>query len=697
MHFFPIDSTASGPRWLRHCCGLLLFAWSFFAWGLGGNLASGAATVVPLYSVVHTDESVVVRFSGGPGGAKDWIGIFPTGISPETAAGPELWAYVDGSQNGVSGFTEGSVNLLDGLPRPGSWTIYFFVEDSFTVIASKEISVLDRSQPILRVGQRSYPAHTAIFVGFAGGPGNPKDWIGVYRVGQTPGTDTPALRVYADGTQTGEEGIVDGRVSFPSGLRTPGSYVVHLFRNNTFESLSSDRVEVTAGTDVPPVLGPVEPPHGSVGLPPLLEFSAVFTNGTSFIVPSTVKLTLDGIAVPATVTQDAETVKVRYTDPNLPRSGPHTWVLSAQDDATPPNGFQATSTFSVGPYRDLNLTQPIHFLDFDAVPEGSLPPGWTQKSYSSPLVGSMNFEDLASTAYSRWTSVNAVRFEGYFSMYGEAGTRITDYQRVLSVNRFNVVQGKVYNQPLPRGRFLFANSGFQNRNGSQVLYLFSPGFDLRGRKGVHLGFKSIWEQNEDSMAAVEYSVDGGVTWLPVAYYLDAADVVMGPGGGAVDALVTLRQRHADVASYVDDSGAPVGGTYGSFIGARVSADLGPYIQARINDDPVESKRIEFFPLPQADNQADVRFRFAHAGTDSWYFGIDDFGLYSVETGTGGAPALQVTRTASGMLLSWPADGTVYTLETTTSLAGGWAPVSGVSGNSHAVTAGSAHAFFRLRR
>ena len=283
------------------------------------------------------------------------------------------------------------------------------------------------------------------------------------------------------------------------------------------------------------------------------------------------------------------------------------------------------------------------------------------------------------------------------AIYGEGDNLVGDYIRVLSVNLFNVVNGKVHNAPLPRGNLLFANSGFQNRNGSQVFYLFTPDFDLSGRTGVHLGFKSVWEQNEDSIAAIEYSVDRGNSWLPIAYYLDSCDVVMRPGGASVDAVATFTQRHDDLARYVDESGTEVGGTYGAYIAAPVSSALGPYVHAFIDDDPIASKRIEFYPLPKADNEPSVRFRFAHAGTDSYYFGIDDFGIYSLGLGTGGTPALSVTRTTEGILLAWPASSDGYILETTASMGSGWTEVSGVSGNSHLVPSSAGQAFFRLRR
>jgi hypothetical protein len=156
--------------------------------------------------------------------------------------------------------------------------------------------------------------------------------------------------------------------------------------------------------------------------------------------------------------------------------------------------------------------------------------------------------------------------------------------------------------------------------------------------------------------------------------------------------------HDDVAIYADPSGMPVGGTYGDYIAAPISSALGPHVLSRIDDDPVDSKRIELFGLPQADNQRAVRFRFAHAGRDSWYFGIDDFGLYSIPSVPGGAPRLSVSRNVDGIVISWPADADGFTLESTPSLgSANWTPVSVGSGNSRSLPTSALQAYFRLRR
>lgn len=118
----------------------------------------------------------------------------------------------------------------------------------------------------------------------------------------------------------------------------------------------------------------------------------------------------------------------------------------------------------------------------------------------------------------------------------------------------------------------------------------------------------------------------------------------------------------------------------------------------MNDDSVESKRIELFRLPQADNQPAVRFRFAHAGTDSWYFGLDNFGLYALAATPPPPPVLHITRTGDTVTISWPTEATGFTLEASPTLAPAtWAPVSGVMGNSASLPLTDQSRFFRLQQ
>lgn len=135
--------------------------------------------------------------------------------------------------------------------------------------------------------------------------------------------------------------------------------------------------------------------------------------------------------------------------------------------------------------------------------------------------------------------------------------------------------------------------------------MFTRDYNLSGQNNVYLSFHSIYVQNQNRLGSVEYSINGGATWLPALYMLDGPDILR-DAQGHIDASNTFAFVHTDV---------PVPGNYGAFIGVAQNqwANLGPFLSARVNDDLVESKRVELIRLAQADNQATVRVRFAQEG------------------------------------------------------------------------------------
>ena len=94
---------------------------------------------------------------------------------------------------------------------------------------------------------------------------------------------------------------------------------------------------------------------------------------------------------------------------------------------------------------------------------------------------------------------------------------------------------------------------------------------------------------------------------------------------------------------------PIGGSYGAFIGADIAESLAPHISGRVNDSQTESKRYELHRLPEADNQSKVRIRFAMNGTWSWYWAVDNFGLYSIEETPTTAPAIDSISADGGVV------------------------------------------------
>ena len=645
-------------------------------------------------------ETIQIAFSGGPGNAKDWVGIYPDGVKPGSA-GSTIWNYVDGTHSGKVGLREGSISFGGGLNLAGIWNAYFLLNDGYSVLTNISFNIIDPTSPALRPNQRTYAPGQSITITFTNGPANPKDWIGVYKADQNPGVVASTIWNYVDGTKTGAKALANGSVTFSTGLATAGEYRAFFLLNDGYTVLTSEPITIAAPVVSGPRLVTITPADGSTNAYPDAAFSASITNGTSAsLVTGSVALKLDGVSVTATVSALSGLTTIGFTNASLLLAGSsHTYLLTYSDSATPAVRYSVTNAFVIRNYTNLVLPTPIAFENFDAVPEGEIPAGWTRKSYSDVQNTDIDFGNLDSAAYANWTAVDAARFNGRFQTYSNPDTSdadATDYNRVNLPNPANVVNGKVLREPLARGRFLFGDSGYR-RGAAQVLYLYTPDFNLTGKTNIYVAFKSLWEQNQDSIAALEYSIDGGANWLPVAYFLDGPDIVK-DDAGIVDAEATFNTAHGDVANYVDDSGNAVGGSYGAFIAAPINAALAPYIQARVNDDPVESKRYELYRLPAADKQSKVRLRFAHAGTDSWYWGLDDVGVYSIDSTAAASPALALERLGADLKISWPSTATGYVLESTTSLTGtAWTAVSGVSGSSVLITPAPGVRFYRLHQ
>lgn len=704
VNWYPRMKLMNPPTTSPRKCRGHLSVWLVWLAGLLALRAAGAPALQSDHDAYLPGEDIRISFEGGPRNAKDWIGVYPVDVVPGSV-GSTIWRYVDGTQAGNQGLGEGTILFPAGLALAGDWAAYLLLNDGYTQLATNLFKVLEPGSPLVRVNQRRFVTGEKIEVSFANGPAGSKDWVGIYKAGQTPGSVGSTIWAYVDGTQTGSAGKAEGKVVFQTGLAQAGEWVVHFMINDGYDIIASETFSVTAPAAVVPRVLTLSPTDGSQTLPPVLEFSATVTNGTTQLAPSTVVLTLDGAVVAHEISSVNGLSSIRGKASGLAAAGSqHAWVLTFKDNATPANTVTVETRGVVGPYRNIVPSNPVVFENFDAVPEGSLPAGWTEKGYSTPITEALDFGDLGSAAYRTWTTVNADRFKGSFVTYGNPDNPPgwgTDYQRVLTPNPANVVNGALLTGPLAEGRFLFGNSGYQNGASSQVMFLFTPDYNLSGKTNVHLGFKSLWEQNQDSIATIEFSINGGQSWLPIAYFINRGDLITvtneTTGAVTVDALATLNTEYGDVARYTDENGTELGGTYGAFVGAPISAALAPFIQGRVDDNASESKRYEWFRLPEADNQAKVRFRFGHAGTDSWYFGIDDFGVYAPTADSGPAPGLSVVRNGNDVVISWPAGATGYVLESSAALSGGWQAVPGVSGNSHKAAATGGAGFFRLRR
>ena len=425
-----------------------------------------------------------------------------------------------------------------------------------------------------------------------------------------------------------------------------------------------------------PAIVSLTPNDGALATSPDGSFSAVIENAGTALDKASVKLFLDGTLVTHSLTdQGGGKNLISYTPGGLlaPNSS-HTYRLEFSDNGAPVTKKVQNAAFTVAAYVDIQLPTPLYLETFESAEEGEIPAGWTRKNYTSGANGSLDLNNPNSDSYLDFTVIAKDHFAQVFD------------NRRLNVRPYQVVNGKVLTS-LIDGKLCYGES--DNRSGNQFQLLYSPDYNLTGKTDIYLSWNSIYEQNQDSLGGVEYSIDEGATWEPVLYMIDAKDIILGEDG-LTDAAATLSSPRGDTAKFSDpDTGVVGTGNYGSFIGVTEDrwGNLAPYISGRVDDDSVESKRVEIYRLPLADNQPKVRLRFAHSGTGSWYFGIDNVGLYSKPSAV--APTLSLS-TVDGITLTF-AGGK---LQSKSSITGDWTDVVGAT-SPYKVSPTGDKAFFRV--
>ena len=256
------------------------------------------------------------------------------------------------------------------------------------------------------------------------------------------------------------------------------------------------------------------------------------------------------------------------------------------------------------------IPDPLYFENFEHVQEFNLPQGWTTDYHTYVDIDSWNPNDPRSNTYLTWTVVSSARLAS-----------------VMGANRVNVAEAV-------QGNSVYAES--DHRAGFQVQHLTTPDFDLGTATNIVVSFRSNYIQNQDSLGALEYSIDGGAGWFPVVYLIDEQDTIR-DATGQIDATATFGRVDPDDVPTVTGTSA-AGGTYGEHILCKPFPSLADFISPRVNDNATESKRIERYRLLHADAQPRVRFRFTLTGSASWFWGIDDFALFGTS-----AEAPRITR------------------------------------------------------
>jgi hypothetical protein len=412
-------------------------------------------------------------------------------------------------------------------------------------------------------------------------------------------------------------------------------------------------LDVVAGF-VPVQLSGASPANRATGVSPGAGFSVNFSDGTAPLNTSSVGLTFDGNPVTPNLVRSGSTTTLQFTPAALMGAlTTHAYAVAFNNTGGAVANTTNQYSFTVASYVNINLGPPIYLENFDEVAEGSLPTGWSVQNFTDQDLPGLDLNNFRSDSYLDWVLISRSTLSNLFTVVPGG----TDFLGTLNVAPNQVINGALVTN-LIDGNFMIAVSDRDN-NEKQIQYLFTKDYDLSGHNNVYLSFHNIYTQNQDSMGSVEYSTDGGATWLPALYMLDGPDILRDAQGN-IDAYSTFATAHGDVPDL--DGGTLSNGHYGRYIGVASNqwANLGPFLSPRLDDNQTDSQRVEVVRLAQADNQPAVRLRFGQVGSYSWYFGMDDMGLYSISNPNppllsgGPTPAAETVAVGNRFSLSIPA-------------------------------------------
>jgi hypothetical protein len=188
-------------------------------------------------SAYPVNTTVPVSFSNAPGLSKDWIGVYKIGMTPGPAQAAIKWAYTTG--------TTGTVNI-SGLGK-GYYYATYMLRDQYLEAAPRTFFAVGDTITTLTTNKSAYNLGEYISTTWVDGPGNPKDWLGVYHSGDNPNSDPLISYTYIDGKPAGSRQVVDS--ALPT---SPGNYFLVLFTNDSYNEVSN-RVsfQVVGSTPLP--------------------------------------------------------------------------------------------------------------------------------------------------------------------------------------------------------------------------------------------------------------------------------------------------------------------------------------------------------------------------------------------------------------------------------------------------------------
>ena len=178
--------------------------------------------LVPTKDNYAEGETVQIGFSNAPGGTQDWIGIYKVDKNPGSGSPSVQWTYAT-TTSGTKDFAS--------LPK-GYYYATFLVNNGYFEISQRVRFSVGSQIAGVSMAANQVTAGDPFTVTFTNGPGIPKDWIGLFKQGETPGVNVLTAYLYFGGA-------TNGNVTFNLPALAPGDYFVAMFTNDSYTEVSN--------------------------------------------------------------------------------------------------------------------------------------------------------------------------------------------------------------------------------------------------------------------------------------------------------------------------------------------------------------------------------------------------------------------------------------------------------------------------
>jgi hypothetical protein len=203
-----------------------------------------APSITVSSTTVTTGGTVTATVTNGPGNRTDWVALYP-------ASGTYVdWKYLNGSQTApATGVTEATVSFT--MPTtPGTYTLRF--NAGATLLATSATITVAAPAVTLTLDTTTASTGGIVVATVANGPGQVKDWIGLYATGGSTLLDWK----YLNGSQVVPvTGVTGASVAFTMPT-TSGSYTLKFFTGTSTLLATSATITVTSGASLSFVASP---------------------------------------------------------------------------------------------------------------------------------------------------------------------------------------------------------------------------------------------------------------------------------------------------------------------------------------------------------------------------------------------------------------------------------------------------------